>query len=269
MRFVPDFLCMLREAEFSPGKVREDAAILLAVAGVLRERGYLVDIAQPSARRWPAVARSTVVLSMAQGEQALARLAEWEAQGIRVLNRVQAVRNCYRAATLALWRHHRVPHPPSELVPATGASLPEWWLGSGAWLKRADVHSMAEGDVCFVRSLPEAERALRSLHQRGVAEAVLQQHVPGTVIKFYGVGEQFFHTVGPRLGAEVQRRLAAQARAAAQALVVEVFGGDCVISPEGECLLIDLNDWPSYAACRLAAATSIAAYAQAEKARGS
>lgn len=262
-----DFLCVLREEQFSPGKVKDDAAILLAVAEALREFGHTVEVVSGSAGRWPNVGANTVVLSMAQGEPALRRLEEWEREGIRVLNRVQAVRNCRRAATLALWAVHRVPHPQSELLPSDGNRLPEWWLQRGAWLKRADVHAMTEGDVRFVGSVDDVEQALREFRARGVTAAVIQQHVPGTVIKFYGVGERFFHVVGPRLDSEAQCRLAGRARQAASALGVEVFGGDCVVSPQNGCLLIDLNDWPSYAACRAAAATAIATYAQAEKVR--
>ena len=47
---------------------------------------------------------------------------------------------------------------------------------------------------------------------------------------------------------------------AAAALGVEVYGGDCRHQPDGSLMLIDLNDWPSYARCRDAAAEAIAAY---------
>jgi hypothetical protein len=41
---------------------------------------------------------------------------------------------------------------------------------------------------------------------------------------------------------------------------LEVYGGDCVVGPDGSVLLIDLNDWPSYAYFRAQAAAAIADY---------
>jgi glutathione synthase/RimK-type ligase-like ATP-grasp enzyme len=52
--------------------------------------------------------------------------------------------------------------------------------------------------------------------------------------------------------------LAALARAAARALGLEVYGGDCVIDTGGALWLIDVNDWPSFAPCRAAGAEAIA-----------
>ena len=43
-----------------------------------------------------------------------------------------------------------------------------------------------------------------------------------------------------------------------------VPGGDCVRDLSGKLHLIDLNDWPSFASCRAAAASHIAAYVQAQ-----
>ena len=45
---------------------------------------------------------------------------------------------------------------------------------------------------------------------------------------------------------------------AADELDIEVYGGDCIVSPEGEIRIIDFNDWPSFAPCREDAAPQIA-----------
>ncbi len=50
------------------------------------------------------------------------------------------------------------------------------------------------------------------------------------------------------------------AEAAAAALELEVYGGDCVCDRDQILSLIDLNDWPSYARCRFGAAQAIASY---------
>jgi len=37
-----------------------------------------------------------------------------------------------------------------------------------------------------------------------------------------------------------------------------VYGGDCIVSPDGEMRIIDFNDWPSFAPCREEASREIA-----------
>jgi len=88
------------------------------------------------------------------------------------------------------------------------------------------------------------------------------------VLKFYAVLGSFFHCVPPSGVAPVPLTVLVQMRAlgarAARALGVEIYGGDCVYDAQRDALgLIDLNDWPSYASCRAAAATEIAAYLHA------
>jgi hypothetical protein len=265
---MPEFLCVLREPEFSPGRVEDDAAILLATANALNERGYSVEVMHAAASRWPKPRLETIVLSMAQGDRALEHLAAWESEGVRVVNSVRAVRNCRRIATHRQLVAHRIPQPPTRVCSTAAWEVPPDWLAEGVWIKRGDLHAMVEGDVSLVHSAAAAAQALRSLQRRGVNGAVVQRHVPGTVVKFYGVGEQFFYTAGKFLPVSVQRTVAALARRAAVAVGLEVFGGDCVLTSSGQCLLVDLNDWPSYAPCRAEAALAIAAYVQAEKARG-
>ena len=56
------------------------------------------------------------------------------------------------------------------------------------WVKRADVHNTQEGDVVFAATEDAVESALGGLAERGIARAVLQPHVDGDLIKFYGIG---------------------------------------------------------------------------------
>ena len=57
-----------------------------------------------------------------------------------------------------------------------------------------------------------------------------------------------------------EKKLHALAEHAAETLGVSIYGGDAIISPNGTITLIDLNDWPSFAPCRGAAAHAIAKY---------
>jgi hypothetical protein len=39
---------------------------------------------------------------------------------------------------------------------------------------------------------------------------------------------------------------------------VIMYGGDCIVGPDGKLTIIDFNDWPSYAPCAVEAAPYIA-----------
>jgi hypothetical protein len=113
----------------------------------------------------------------------------------------------------------------------------------------------------------EASELAGVVHQfaaRGVRTIALQANVPGPIVKFYGVqGSGFFHwyVAQPVPGVVVEvdeARLRTLAFAAATALGLEVFGGDAAIEGADRPVLIDLNDWPSFAPVREAAAQAIA-----------
>jgi len=93
--------------------------------------------------------------------------------------------------------------------------------------------------------------------------------VPGPVIKFYGVADgQFFRYYGADAGPAGRRpsldedRLRSLAFTAASELGLDVFGGDVALPSPEHPVLIDLNDWPSFAPFRAEAASHIAAYAE-------
>ena len=56
--------------------------------------------------------------------------------------------------------------------------------------------------------------------------------------------------------------------AAARAVGLEVFGGDVAFPEPDAPVLIDLNDWPSFAPIRGPAARAIAGYVHAARPRG-
>jgi hypothetical protein len=119
------------------------------------------------------------------------------------------------------------------------------------------VHATQPDDAVQVWSETALRNALDGFAQRGITHALIQAHCPGKVIKFYGVGPgRFFARSG--LTPAMHERIAHLAAAAARAVGLEVFGGDCILSPDGALVLVDLNDWPSFARCRGAAARAIA-----------
>lgn len=256
-----DYLGIHREAVFAPGKEDADRAILDAVAQQLLDDGAQVAVTDREPDDWPAPHPQTVVFAMCQSAAALERLQSWEQQGVRVINSVDAVRNCHRHRTLEILRQAGVPIPPSIVVPTTMLGEAERFVEQGpVWLKRADVHATEPGDVRRIASPTSLRQGLASFAARGIAHAVLQVHVEGEVTKFYGVADRFFHEVDG--GNDSLREVASKATAS---LGLEVWGGDCVRSSNGELTLIDLNDWPSYGPCRAPAAAAIAAHIRAQK----
>ena len=265
------FIGITRERVFSPGRVEDDAAILRLVAERLRALGEPVSVLDGDDERWPEPTPDAVVFTMCQGVRALQTLQRWEARGVRVINASRGILNCQRHRTIAVLAQTDVPFSES-LVVETDADVawPAWVDGGDIWVKRGDVHATDAEDVTKVNGLAAARVALQRFRARGIRRAVLQRHASGTVLKFYAVRGRFFSCSPPHDGtegfADVLRRVDAMGQRAARILNVEVYGGDCVVGVNGALTLIDLNDWPSYAPCRTAAAGEIAAYVRAPEA---
>jgi hypothetical protein len=136
------------------------------------------------------------------------------------------------------------------------------------------------GDVVYAADAKAAAHALAGMAARGMSRAVVQPHVDGDLIKFYGIGPGDGHGEPPwfrwfyhkdqalREFAFDRRALARLVRRAAAALGLEIYGGDCIVTPAGEIVLIDLNAWPSFALFREEAASAIAAYLSVRFGRG-
>jgi glutathione synthase/RimK-type ligase-like ATP-grasp enzyme len=256
-----ELLGVFREAQYSPGRVEDDAAILTRAAAALHARG--LDVALCDAEQLIAAAadptRVRGVLAMCQSAAALRALDAFAAR-VPVVNTPAAIRHCYRTETVRLLRDAAVPAPETTLV-ATAAPRAHTARGP-CWVKRGDVHAMSAGDVVFTATDDALAEALASLAARGIAAAAVQEHVEGTVLKFYAVADgSFFRAYGDV--ADVPAPLPSLwevARAGAAALGLEVFGGDLVVRPDGSAALIDINDWPSFARCRDEAADAIASY---------
>jgi hypothetical protein len=241
-----------REKRFSPGRVEDDRAVLDRVADRLRASGVAVRTFEgdqlPSGP-----AGEPLVFAMCQGERALSWLDALSSETV-VVNPPRAIRNCHRTRMLERFALARVPQPKT----AVAGSSPPPDVAAGAWLKRGDVHAMEAGDVRRVFGEAEWRQALGDLRARGVASAVVQEHVEGTVFKFYGVAGRFFRAYGLPRGLE--RAAEEIAVAGAAALELEVWGGDGVAGPDGSIRLIDFNDWPSFSRCRDEAAAAIAGH---------
>jgi dTDP-glucose pyrophosphorylase len=261
-----------RELAHSPGRESDDAEILRATGHRLAALGFDVSFKTPEELSGAAdTGVPPLLFVMCEREEVVSRLGQWEAAGTCVVNRPQAIRNTDRERTIARLCGDGVPFPASVLV-ATAAPLPGPPLPFPCWIKRGDVHATQSEDVAFAAGAADLARRLDALSSRGIARAVIQEHVPGDLIKFYGVSgtdpdgaplswfQWFYHRDQKLAGHAFDPAglRSAVARAAA-ALELDVFGGDAIATASGDTILIDVNAWPSFALYREIAADKIAA----------
>ena len=253
-------LAIHRAPCFSPNSVEKDRAIMAAVAERLRRHDLRV-IETSEADGLDAEGESPVcILSMGRLPETLQWLAR---QGCRIVNRPEAVARCARSVVERLARQNGVP-----VAPADGPD--------GYWLKRGDACAQEPGDVVYCANRVELEAQQAVFRQRGITDYVVSAHVAGDLLKFYGVrGTPFFRWFYPtddgisKFGDEQRNgpahhyafsaeRLQADADRLADAIGMDVYGGDCIVRPDGTYCVIDFNDWPSFSRCREEAAEAIA-----------
>lgn len=272
-----------RGTRFSPNHVGNDAAIYNKVIEELLRMGHSVrsyaedEFANASLEgtfESSSGGLPEVVVTMARDKQTLARLLEWETRGVRIINSPRGILNCVRRPMTELLLAHKVPHPRSWIV-ATDEPFP-LEVTFPCWLKRGDSHAMVKQDVCYVSTRDEAIRVVADMHERGIPSVVINEHLVGDLVKFYGVqGNDFFHWFYPsseshsKFGLETingqaqglpfdPAHLKECADESARVLDVPVYGGDAVVMADGSIRIIDFNDWPSFAPCREEAARAIA-----------
>jgi glutathione synthase/RimK-type ligase-like ATP-grasp enzyme len=260
---VTSLLGVYRERIFSPGKIQEDAGILEATLAELSRSGYETSAAE--AGNLERSKRPACVLSMAQSDSALHILEGWQKKGTRVINSVSSVRNSYRKPLISLLAKGNFPVPLGQILPLEEVErrIPFGALTS-YWLKRGDVHATRSEDVVRVTSKEELVRAIDYFHRHQIGEVLIQEHVGGEAVKFYGVGAgEYFRAFQSSSGDEItlqMEHLAVLACKSAEAVGLEIYGGDAIITEKGEVVLVDLNDWPSFSWCCQPAAKSIAQY---------
>ena len=259
---------IFRERTHSPGRESDDTEILRLTGKHLEARGYQIVLKTTDDLAVPDEIRPDLVFLMCETFEPLRQLAALETRGVPHVNPIDAVLSTYRDRMIARFEAAGVPFVPSRLVdtrhPAPIVDLP-------VWVKRADVHNTQDGDVVRVESAAALAPALAALAARGIERAVLQPHVAGDLVKFYGIGvaepggeppwSHWFHHADQRLaGHPVDAgRLARVFAQAAGALGLEVYGGDAIVS-ENALVLLDLNAWPSFARVREDASRVIAAH---------
>jgi len=261
---------VFRERTHSPNREVDDAEILRLTGKHLEERGFDVVLKSPDELLAPAEGPPDFVFLMCEGAEVLRQLRNWETGGLRQVNSPVAVLNTYREQMIAQFEEADVAFIRSALVSTAASPRP---ASLPVWVKRSDVHNTQDGDVVFAATEEACRAALEALARRGLPRAVLQEHLEGDLVKFYGIGtgggrdggppwfRWFYHKDQTVAGHPLDPRgLARLARTAASALGLEVYGGDAIATARGDLVLLDLNAWPSFALYRDEASTEIAAY---------
>jgi hypothetical protein len=263
---------------FSPNHIGNDAAVFLQTAEHLRSSGYTVNEYIESdllTREIP----EKILFNMVRDRQSVRRLQQLEDEGRLVINSAYGVENCTREKMTRRLLSCGIAHPRSLFL-RTGEDPVEAIREAGfynCWVKRGDFHAIHREDVTYVRHPDEAKDILKEFAMRGIETAVVNEHLAGDLIKFYGVaGTTFFYWFYPsdtgygKFGLEQingtargypfdGEQLQTLGNDAAEALNIRIYGGDCIVSEDGRIRLIDFNDWPSFAPCRDRAVPHIAA----------
>lgn len=268
---------IMRAGAYSPNHIGNDAAIFNAVADQLRKRGCIVSIYSEDQFNNGDV-KENIIVNMCREMKSIHKLQKLEDEGALVINSGYGIENCTRERMTRILIGSNIPYPDSLMV-NTDESVKDALKKSGftkCWIKRGDFHAMHKEDVSYVRHPEEAQEVLQEYFLRGIKRAVINRHLVGDLIKFYGVqGTPFFFWFYPfdeghsKYGYEAingksqglefdKERLRDICQRASEVLDVKVYGGDCIVSPEGDIRIIDFNDWPSFAPCRQEAAPHIA-----------
>lgn len=275
---MPEVAFVTRSKMYSPNNINSDTKIITLVAENLERKGVKVAFFDEDAADLEAIA-SPVIVNMCRKPESIEILQRLEREGRLVVNSGYGIDNCTREKMTRILEECGVPVPESLIVDtvcdSTESLLAEAGFGR-CWIKRGDGHSIHKEDVSYVRHGEEAKEVLEEYRLRGISRAVINRHLEGDLVKFYGVaGSDFFFMFYPleeghsKFGQEEVNGAAhhykydAKAlydccQRAADAMHVDVFGGDCIVDAEGRFSIIDFNDWPSFSPCREAASQAIA-----------
>lgn len=275
---------VFRSREYSPNHIGTDAAILNEVCEQLRKRGFAIEVFSEErlVNEGPDIhADYKAWITMARSPRCIETLKEIERRGATVINSGFGIENCRRGTMCRLLSSNNIPVADFLVVDTDELILDKLKKNhyNKCWIKQSGAHSMHKEDVTFVRHREEAQEILQEYFMRGIRQAVICRHLTGELIRFYGVnGTGFFKWFMPMddrhyapdsneenhqpLTAQQEEELQRICSQAAEALDLKIYGGDCILLPSGEIVIIDVNDWPSFAPVRKSAASYIARYIQ-------
>ncbi len=265
----------MRAGVFSPNHIGNDAAIFNLVAEQLRKRGCEVNVYSEDEFDTRGV-KEDIIINMCRERRSMQRLQELEDSGALIINSGYGIENCTRERMARILLGSGIPYPESIIADTDEVVKTHLKRAgyTGCWVKRGDGHTKHREDISFARHPQEAQELLQEFFMRGIKKAVINRHLEGNLLKFYGVaGTSFFYwfyplhlgparigadreaAVNPEFDVELLKKICSRC---ADLLDVQIYGGDCIIGEGGKITIIDFDDWPSFAPCRTDAAPVIA-----------
>lgn len=266
-----------RKTKYSPNHIGNDGMIFSMTAECLRQMGY--DVVEYTESEFVlSEEKECCLFNMARDKGTIRRLKQCEKDGVIIINSGTGIENCTREAMTRILLGNGIPHPASIIVDVTDDPTEglEAMNAPAYWIKRGDSHAIHREDVTYARNIPEVKSILQEFSLRDIPNAVINEHLVGDLVKFYGIADtDFFYWFYPfdlshsKFGLEKINGAAKEfpfnvdalkeaCDKAGEVLDVKVYGGDCVVAEDGSFKIIDFNDWPSFAPCRDAAAPKIA-----------
>jgi hypothetical protein len=264
-----------RATQYSPNHIGNDYIIFTGTAAYLKEKGFRVTtITEQQINDTKTIPER--VFTMLRNKDSIRALSEWEKAGCKTVNSSSAIISCERENLTNILLSNDIPYPESVVV-NTNEKVTDLLLKldfTDCWIKRGDFHAIHREDVTYARHAGEAQEMLAEYELRGIRHVVISKHLKGDLIKFYGVRDSGFffwlypHTSHSKFGLE---RINGESKGitfdlnllrdicsrAADVLGLVVYGGDCIVSPDGSIHIIDFNDWPSFSPCRKEAVPAI------------
>lgn len=268
---------IMRAGAYSPNHIGNDAAIFNAVADQLRRKGCEVELMSEEQFQNSEITQM-FIMDMCREKESVIKLQKLEEEGRLIINSGFGIENCTREKMTRILLGNSIPCPESLIV-NTNEKVVQDLIDrgiTGCWVKRGEHHSQHKEDVSYCRHPEEAQEVLHEFFYRGIKRAVINRHLQGDLIKFYGVvGQPFFFWFYPfddhhsKYGYEEingasqhlpfdEKALVDMCNHTAEIFDIKIYGGDCIVDKDGTVRIIDFNDWPSFAPCRKEAAPFIA-----------
>ena len=272
----PTIAAVYRSHEHSPNLTDADSRIINAASIKLQERGYAIhryteaqfietDITEPA------------IINMCRKPRSIEKLCRLETEGKTVINSGHAIRKCTKRKLWEISTANNIETPATVIVGSTDTTLPFSGTFRPCWLKLPDESVTDKDDIIYAGTPAEYREALTRYHSRAITEVLVCEHLEGDLLKFYAVsGDRYLYTLYPKqsgyskFGYEANNsdvkfypykteRLKEICNIMSRETGITVFGGDCIITPDGKINIIDLNDWPSFSPCAEEASEAIAA----------
>lgn len=258
-----------RENIFSPNMEEKDRNILLAVAEELHKNSAEVVVIEEGEKMPDA--QFDAIYSMSRSSNRLSELHDTEMRGIPVLNSTAGITNSMRGRCIERLAQSNIPQPSGQIIDLH-KPLPH--LEYPLWIKHLEGWANEKWCVAYCADEASLHENIDAFIGHGATKALCSKHIEGDIVKFYGVKDSFFRYYHPapadtKFGLETingecqnipfdTECLKATAFSAADAVGLDIFGGDAIISHTGEIYIIDINDFPSFSRYRKEAAIAIA-----------